>query len=111
VAERRHPADGESRRLANLVAVRLADALAELGGVDAPVAGAEAEQRPVAVHEDERLDDLAELGADGVGRLLRGSGRLGQLADLDVEPEVVEALLESLGGRVQSRRLVQPCRS
>ena len=45
VAERRDAADREPRRLAHLVASGLADAGAELVGVDAAVAGAEAEDR------------------------------------------------------------------
>ncbi len=49
MAEGRHAADGEARRLAHLVTACLPDADAELGRVDATVAGAEAEQRAVVV--------------------------------------------------------------
>src|SRR5215831_6494997 len=54
VAERGDTANSEAGCVAHLVGLRLADALAELCRVDAPVAGTEAEQRTVAVHEDER---------------------------------------------------------
>ena len=52
----------------------------QTGKVDTVVTRHEAEQRLGAVagrdHEDQRLDDLPELGADGRGRLGGGVGRL-----------------------------------
>ena len=88
VAERRDAADREAGQLVGLAGGRPADvALAGDGGepgeVDAVRAGHEADdrlERAVVARrdEDERLDDLAELGADaprGVG------GRVGGLVE------------------------------
>ena len=85
VAERRHAADGKAGRVADLASFRLPDPLAQLRRIDAPIAGAEAEHGAVPVHEHEGLDDLAQLRADGVRGLLRRSGGVGELADLDLE--------------------------
>ena len=113
VREGRDAADCEAGRLTYLVTLGLAHAVPEFGRVDPPVTGAEAEQRAIGVHEDERLDDLADADADGVRSFLCGSRRVRELADLDVQPEVMKMVLETLRGRVERHRLrvCQPCRS
>ena len=88
VADGRHTADRVAGRLAHLVAVCLPDAATELRGVHAAVSGAEAEHGPLVIDEDERLDDLPDLDADGRRRLLRGPRGLRELLDLGVEAEV-----------------------
>jgi hypothetical protein len=89
VGDRRHPADVEPRLLADLVPLRLADAVAELVQVDSAVAGAEAEERRLLVDEHQRLDDLTDLDADGVCRLPGSPGGVGQLSDLGIEAELL----------------------
>ena len=93
MADRRDPADGEAGQLVRLACARPADVLLagdrrQPGQVDAVRARHEAQDRLgravlVGCDEDERLDDLAELGADRRGRLLGGVGRLGEDADLE----------------------------
>jgi hypothetical protein len=100
VAERRHTADREARRVAHLVAACLARVLPELRRVDPPVACAETEDGPACVNEHERLDDLADVRTDCVRRLLCGPRRVGKLPDLDVETQFVQPVLESLSRRV-----------
>ena len=101
VSQGRDAADREAGRLPHLVAAGLAHVLAELGHVHAPVACAETEQRPIAVDEDERLDDLAHLGADGIRGLLGGTRRVRKLAHLGLETELGQAVLDSLCGRME----------
>jgi branched-chain amino acid transport system ATP-binding protein len=105
VAEGRDAPDREARGLAHLVAPGLAHIIAELGRVDPPVAGAEAEQRALAVDEHERLHDLPDIDADGVRSLLRRPCRVRQLTDLDIEPELSKLVLKTLCCRVKRHRL------
>ena len=86
VADRRDAADREAGQLVGLAGRRPPDVAVaghrgEPGEVDPVGAGDEAEDRlELAVlargDEDERLDDLAELGADRVGGFRGGVGRL-----------------------------------
>ena len=96
MAERRDAADRKPRRLTNLVAARLAHSGAELGGVDAPVAGAEAQERTAVVDEDERLHDLTELRTDRFRRVDCRSGRRLELTHFDREIAAFQALLQPL---------------
>ena len=50
---------------------RRVDCPRDLGGVAAPIARHERDDRPLVADEDERLHDLAEVAADGVGGVLR----------------------------------------
>ena len=56
------------------VLLDVAQVLCDLGclrGIALAIAGHERDDRPLVADEDERLDDLAEIAADGVGRVLR----------------------------------------
>ena len=85
-ADRRDATDREAGQVVGLARRRAADVggagdRREPSEVDAVVAGDEAQDRlepPAAagIDEDERLDDLAELGAERRGRLGGGVGRL-----------------------------------
>ena len=98
--ERRHPADREAGGRAHLVgARRLA---VDLG--DAAVAGAEHHRRLALDLEDERLHDLADLAAAGLGRLGGGPRRVGQDLHLDLEPPGGEPFLHLQGGRMHHCR-------
>jgi hypothetical protein len=101
VAERWNPADREARRLANLVGASRPRALPELRRVDAPVAGAETDERPVRRDEDEGLDDLPDLGPHDRGSLSGGPRRISKLTHLDVEPEPAQPLLKLRRGFVE----------
>ena len=102
VPEWGHAADGEARRVADFAPAGLANALPELRRVDTAVARTEAEHGPLVVDEHERLHDLSDVGIDGVRRLLRRAGRIRELADLHIEAQFVQAILQPLSRRVHA---------
>ena len=59
-------------------------------------------------HEDQRLDDLAELGADGGGRLGRGVGRLVEDPDLEGDALPARGVEDALDGGVIERLRARP---
>ena len=85
VADRRDAADREPGQVVRLARRRAADVGRAGDGrqpreVDPVVTGDQAQDRLETArdrdHEDQRLDDLAEVGADRGGRFGRGVGRL-----------------------------------
>jgi branched-chain amino acid transport system ATP-binding protein len=109
VPERRNSADGKPGCFADLLALRLTHSGTELRRVHAPVAGAETEQWPIWIHEDERLDDLTDLHTDGRGRISGRPRRVGELLHLHGQPQLLEAILEALGGWVERHRKLGYC--
>ena len=100
MAERRHTADRESRRLAHLVGRRPAHVVPYERRVDAAVARTQHEDGPRGVDEHERLHDLAELAAGSGRRLLGRARRRVELLHVDVEAGSAEPLGHLQGCRV-----------
>ena len=86
-------------------AVGLPAARGDLLGVGAPVARHEHEDRAAVAVEDQRLDDLAELAADGAGGVLRGRRALRELLDAHLGSGLAQVRRDALDRlRPRSRR-------
>ena len=86
--DRWHPADRIARRHARLVAggppnLGSTHRRAEAGGIQSVVAGDEGHDRLAVGHEDQRLDDLADLAPDGPRRVLGRACLLAEAHDVD----------------------------
>jgi branched-chain amino acid transport system ATP-binding protein len=101
VPEGRNAADRKPGRVSDLIALGLTHAFTELRRVHTPVAGAEAQERAVRVHEDERLDDLPDFDTDGCGGISRGPRRLGELLHLHAQTHLLQTVLQALGSWVE----------
>ena len=96
MAERRDPADGKPGRRPGLVGVGGGEA--EPVGGHAAIAGTQHHQRLAVAHEHQRLDDLADLAAEGGGGLRGRAGGVGEGDDVDLNAVVGQSLLQSGGG-------------
>ena len=77
----------------------------DLLGVGAPVAGHEREHRAAVADEDERLDDLRELAAGRLRRVLRGRRALRELLDARLGAELAQERGDALDGLGPGTRL------
>ena len=97
VTHGRDAPDSETRGGTNIVGARLADDRhvedgGEHLGVNAMPAGGDDEYRLTVGEEDERTRDLADLDAEGVGRLLRSAGVVAKAPDLAACSKACEPL-------------------
>ena len=99
MTDRRNPADGETGLRPHEIRVRLAQIDSgkptDLVQIDTPIAGAHDQHcpAPFAIAENQRVGNLPDRAAERIGRQLRGSHRLWQNPDLELESEVIEVLL------------------
>ena len=108
MAERRHAADGEAGGGADRVGVRPVDrrpgrarGLGQARLVEAVGPLTRATTTSPSSRKTRRLHDLAHVDADGAGRVLGRAGAVGELADVDVEPEAGGGVDHGAGVAVQ----------
>ncbi len=103
MAHRGHATDGETRlrphgvSVGNLDLLGLKD-LGQLLGINPPVTGHQNESWLAVGQEHQRLDDAAQICADGLSRQLGCAGALVQLDHADIEAVVFEVLPHSIHG-------------
>ncbi len=98
MTERRDAADGKACRGAGLVRLGHPSVRPEALDSEAPVAGAQAEDRFPLDHEHQRLDDLRDVAADRCRGLCRRPGRSVELTYLHVDAQPAQPFLKLLGG-------------
>ena len=99
-ADRWHAADSEAGMTSDRLGIRLSHGssgqLGKAGQVEPIGSRDESQHRLIVTQEEQRLHDLANLGADRRGRLSRGASRVRELADLDRLSRCGEGRADSL---------------